>query len=347
MLEAGERVDVTAVSKGKGFAGAMKRHGFKGRGASHGAHRVHRAPGSIGACATPARVFKGTKMAGRMGGEKVTTLNLEVVAGRRRARPAARARARSPAPTAGSCSIRDAVKAGKGDVMADRRRQGPPPATKPAPSSSTTRSSASSPTCRSCTRSSTAQLAARAVRHADHQDPRRGPRRRRQAVAPEGHRPRPPGSIRAPQWRGGGVALGPEAPQLRPEDAQEDDAPRAALGAVRSRRRRQGRRRRRLGLRRAEDQGRRRPRSTALGLEGEGAASCSATTRSQAACAELPQPRRTCHVRARRRAERLRRARAATGSCSPRRRCRTTPCRRHAVEARPAAQAPTTEEVKA
>ncbi len=79
LLEEGERIDVTAVSKGKGFAGVMKRHGFKGQPASHGAHRVHRAPGAIGACATPARVFKGTRMAGRMGGQKVTTLNLEVV----------------------------------------------------------------------------------------------------------------------------------------------------------------------------------------------------------------------------------------------------------------------------
>jgi len=79
LLEAGDKIDVTAVSKGKGFAGAMKRHNFSGLPASHGAHRVHRAPGSIGACATPARVFKGTRMAGRMGAEKVTTLNLEVV----------------------------------------------------------------------------------------------------------------------------------------------------------------------------------------------------------------------------------------------------------------------------
>ncbi|MCB0995117.1 MAG: 50S ribosomal protein L3 [Acidimicrobiales bacterium] len=75
----GEMVDVTGVSKGKGFAGVMKRHGFKGQGASHGAHRVHRAPGSIGQCATPSRVFKGVRMAGRMGGDKVTTLNLRVV----------------------------------------------------------------------------------------------------------------------------------------------------------------------------------------------------------------------------------------------------------------------------
>lgn len=79
VLEEGARADVAGVSKGKGFQGVMKRHNFKGMGAGHGAHRVHRAPGSIGACATPARVFKGMKMAGRMGGEKTTVLNLEVV----------------------------------------------------------------------------------------------------------------------------------------------------------------------------------------------------------------------------------------------------------------------------
>jgi len=71
----GDRVDVTGVSKGKGFAGVMKRHNFKGQGASHGNHKKHRAPGSIGACATPARVFKGMKMAGQYGNTKVTTLN--------------------------------------------------------------------------------------------------------------------------------------------------------------------------------------------------------------------------------------------------------------------------------
>jgi large subunit ribosomal protein L3 len=79
VLTAGELVDVTAVSKGKGFAGVMKRHNFKGLGAGHGVHKVHRAPGAIGACATPSRVFKGTKMAGRMGHQRVTTLNLQVV----------------------------------------------------------------------------------------------------------------------------------------------------------------------------------------------------------------------------------------------------------------------------
>jgi len=77
----GERVDVTGISKGKGFAGVMVRHNFKGQGASHGNHKSHRAPGAIGACATPARVFKGMRMPGQHGAKKVTTLNLEVVEG--------------------------------------------------------------------------------------------------------------------------------------------------------------------------------------------------------------------------------------------------------------------------
>ena len=74
----GERIDVTGTSKGKGFAGVMKRHGFHGVSASHGSHRNHRKPGSIGGCATPGRVFKGMRMAGRMGNETVTTQNLTV-----------------------------------------------------------------------------------------------------------------------------------------------------------------------------------------------------------------------------------------------------------------------------
>ncbi|MGO2660138.1 50S ribosomal protein L3 [Mycetocola reblochoni] len=78
VFEAGQKVDVVGTSKGKGFAGVMKRHNFSGVGASHGAHRNHRKPGSIGASATPSRVFKGMRMAGRMGGERVTVLNLRV-----------------------------------------------------------------------------------------------------------------------------------------------------------------------------------------------------------------------------------------------------------------------------
>jgi len=75
----GEHADVVGVSRGKGFAGTMKRHGFGGLPASHGTQGKHRSPGAIGACATPSRVFKGTRMAGQMGNERVTVLNLEVV----------------------------------------------------------------------------------------------------------------------------------------------------------------------------------------------------------------------------------------------------------------------------
>ena len=77
-FEGGQFVDVTGTSKGKGFAGVMKRHGFHGVGASHGAHKNHRKPGSIGGCATPGRVFRGHRMAGRMGGVRHTTQNLSI-----------------------------------------------------------------------------------------------------------------------------------------------------------------------------------------------------------------------------------------------------------------------------
>ena len=74
----GDIVDVTGTTKGKGTAGVMKRHGFAGLRASHGVHRKHRSPGSIGGCSTPGRVFKGLRMAGRMGNDKVTVQNLKI-----------------------------------------------------------------------------------------------------------------------------------------------------------------------------------------------------------------------------------------------------------------------------
>ena len=77
-FEAGQRIDIVGTTKGKGFAGVMKRHGFHGLRATHGVDRKHRSPGSIGGCATPGRVFKGMKMAGRMGGDRQTTQNLVV-----------------------------------------------------------------------------------------------------------------------------------------------------------------------------------------------------------------------------------------------------------------------------
>jgi large subunit ribosomal protein L3 len=113
LMSAGERVDAIAVSKGKGFAGAMKRHNFKGQGAAHGNHKKHRSPGSIGACATPARVFKGTRMAGRMGGHQVTTLNLEVVQADAE-RELILVRGAVPGPRGGMVVLRNTVKGTNG-----------------------------------------------------------------------------------------------------------------------------------------------------------------------------------------------------------------------------------------
>lgn len=109
VFAAGDLVDVTGVSKGKGFAGVMKRHGFGGLPASHGAHRVHRKPGAIGACATPARVFKGQRMAGRMGNERVTTQNLTVVE-TDADRELVLVRGSVPGPKQSTVLIRDAAK---------------------------------------------------------------------------------------------------------------------------------------------------------------------------------------------------------------------------------------------
>ncbi len=113
LFSSGELVDVTATSKGKGFAGTMKRHNFAGQRASHGAHRVHRAPGAIGACATPSRVFKGTRMAGRMGSEKVTTLNLTVVEADAD-KGLLLVRGSVPGPKGGTVVVRNARKASAG-----------------------------------------------------------------------------------------------------------------------------------------------------------------------------------------------------------------------------------------
>jgi large subunit ribosomal protein L3 len=107
------RVDVVGTSKGKGYAGVMKRHNFKGLGAAHGVHRAHRKPGSIGACATPARVFKGTRMAGRMGHVRTTTQNLTVHAVDAE-RGLLLIQGAVPGPRGGMVLVRTAVKGGLG-----------------------------------------------------------------------------------------------------------------------------------------------------------------------------------------------------------------------------------------
>jgi large subunit ribosomal protein L3 len=110
VFSAGDKVDAVGTSKGKGFTGVMKRHNFAGQKASHGAHLIHRAPGSIGQCATPARVFKGMRMAGHHGNERVTTMNLEVV----QADPGKNVvliKGSVPGPKGGTVIIRNAAKA--------------------------------------------------------------------------------------------------------------------------------------------------------------------------------------------------------------------------------------------
>lgn len=108
-IEPGSRVDVTGTSRGKGFAGTMKRHNFKGQGASHGNHKSHRKPGAIGSCAFPARVFPGLKMAGHMGHEQVTTQNLEVVQSDPE-RNVLLVRGAVPGPAGGVVVVRNAAK---------------------------------------------------------------------------------------------------------------------------------------------------------------------------------------------------------------------------------------------
>jgi large subunit ribosomal protein L3 len=109
IFQPGEHADVVGVSKGKGFAGTMKRHGFSGLGGSHGTERKHRSPGAIGACATPSRVFKGMRMAGQMGNERVTVLNLEVVEADPE-RNLLLLRGAVPGPTGGLVMVRSSVK---------------------------------------------------------------------------------------------------------------------------------------------------------------------------------------------------------------------------------------------
>ena len=109
IFEAGAMIDVSATSKGKGFTGVMKRHNFHGLGAGHGVHKAHRKPGSIGACATPSRVFPGMKMAGRHGGKRHTVMNL-TVAGVDVEKGYLLIRGAVPGPKGGLVLVRNAVK---------------------------------------------------------------------------------------------------------------------------------------------------------------------------------------------------------------------------------------------
>jgi large subunit ribosomal protein L3 len=113
VFEVGEDVDVVGTTKGKGFAGVMKRHGFHGVSSSHGSHRNHRKPGSIGGCATPGRVFRGMRMAGRMGGVRQTTQNL-TLHGIDTERGLLLIKGAVPGPRGGTVLVRGSVKTLKG-----------------------------------------------------------------------------------------------------------------------------------------------------------------------------------------------------------------------------------------
>ena len=130
LFQPGELVDVTGISKGKGFAGVMKRHNFKGQGASHGNHKKHRAPGAIGACATPARVFKGMRMPGQHGAQRVTTLNLEVVEGDAE-RGLLLIKGSVPGANGSLVFVRNAVKGGPAEFPAPRAEEPAPEETEP------------------------------------------------------------------------------------------------------------------------------------------------------------------------------------------------------------------------
>ena len=108
-MAAGEKVDVTAVSRGKGFAGGMKRHNFRGQGAAHGNHKHHRAPGSIGQRSFPGRVFRGMRMAGHLGHDQVTIQNLEIVEADAE-RNLLLVKGAVPGPNGGVVIVRNAVK---------------------------------------------------------------------------------------------------------------------------------------------------------------------------------------------------------------------------------------------
>ena len=256
---AGDRIDVTGKTKGKGFAGVMKRHGFHGLKASHGVERKHRSPGSIGACATPGRVFKGVRMAGRMGSRRFTVQNLIVQA----VDPEQNlllVRGAIPGPAGALVLVRGAAKTHLGEgrcrevttvdvipVEGDTtgigrasgrhlRRAGEHRADAPGRRGSARRGPAG---------------------HAQGEEPRRGVRWRPQAVQAEGHRPRPPGLDAGAavhrRWR----RARPGPARLQPADAEEDEGRRAARRALRSGPRRPRARGRELRRRRdAVDEGR-------------------------------------------------------------------------------------------
>ena len=220
---------MTGTSKGKGFAGTMKRHGFSGQGASHGAQAVHRRPGSIGGCATPGRVFKGTRMSGRMGNDRVTTQNL-LVHKVDAENGVLLIKGAIPGRTGGLVMVRSAIK--RGEVMAAKNLK----IDVKTPGGKTDGSVELPP---SCSTSSQHRVDApggdgAAGRgpsgHALDQDPRRGARWRPKPYRQKGTGRARQGSTRAPQFTGGGVVHGP-----KPRDYSQRTPKKMIAAALRGR----------------------------------------------------------------------------------------------------------------
>ena len=212
MFAVGDKVDVVGVSKGKGFSGVMKRHGFCGLRASHGVQRKHRSPGSIGACATPSRVFKGMRMAGQHGNARVTVLNLEVVQADRRAQPAARQGrgARAERRARHGAFGRQVARRGRGRLMATidvLDAAGKKSGTRELPAE-LFEATVNVPLMHQVVVAGARRRSARARTR-----PRRAARSRgggRKPWRQKGTGRARQGSIRSPQWVGGGVAHGPQ-----------------------------------------------------------------------------------------------------------------------------------------
>ncbi len=263
-------IDATAVAKGKGFAGGMKRHNFSGQGAAHGNHKHHRAPGSIGACATPGRVFKGTKMAGRMGGVQVTTTNLEVICVDVE-RHLVLVKGAVPGPRGGVVVLRTSREEpheGRRYAMSDVfTLRGPIKKDRPAPAERTVDAQVLDGDGARRGRPRADDLRHRA-QHGRAAPSDQGPTRRQALGNPvtktrkevavagaspsaKGHRRRAPGHHPRAALPGRWHRARTQAAQVRPEDPQEDDPPGAALGPVGPRR--DGARRARRQLRHVGD----------------------------------------------------------------------------------------------
>ncbi len=302
VFAAGERADVVGVSQAaRGSRGVMRRHGFAGLGSSHGTEKKHRSPGSIGACATPSRVFKGMRMAGQHGNQRITVLNLEVVQADAE-RNLLLVKGAVPGPNGGLVMVRSAVKApataGRAPDGFDRSAsttQGKKVGSRDLPAD-VFESTVSVPLMHQVV----IGRARRASAPGTHSTKTRG------EVSGGGKKPwrqkgtgrARQGSIRSPQWVGGGVAHGPHphSHEMRVNKKMQRGALRSALTDALAER--QARRGERARVRRAEDAARPSTCSARSGSRAGCSWSCPSPQRGRGEV--VPQPARTSGSRTRR-----------------------------------------------